>query len=147
MPNLVELIRRIGGPDAIPDATDGANEDGSLELTPHDYWDIIGRDGLEDAAMLKDRRSGRIYAQMYRLRDCLLVHEWHLKEGSLYLHFDIPADWSGSAWGLPFTSIEDVHTASYDLDRLAAEALDYRIGAIQKATETYVHVRRDRFVF
>ena len=43
--------------------------------------------------------------------------------------------------------IEDVFTASYDLDRLAAEALDYWIGAIQKATETYVHIRRDRFVF
>jgi hypothetical protein len=60
----------------------------------------------------------------------------------------MPADWSAAPWELPRTTIYgDTVSASYDLDRLAAQTLDYWLGSIQKATETYVHVRRDRFVF
>jgi hypothetical protein len=97
--------------------------------------------------MLKDKTSARVYARLHRIGDWLFVDEWHPREGFLSLNFGIPVDWSASAWTTPLAEIGDVMTASYDLDRLAAEALDYYIGAIQKATETYIHVRRDRFVF
>jgi hypothetical protein len=147
MPNLVELIRRIGGVDAIPD-------DWTDDFKPfyfHDEprgaaWWAECR-GREQVVMLKDLRSRRPYLTLYRWRNSLHVEDWHPRGDFLALIFGIPADWSASAWELPFVSIMDVHTASYDLDRLAAETLDYWIGAIRKATETYVHVRRDRFVF
>jgi hypothetical protein len=99
------------------------------------------------AATLKDLRSRRCYATLYRTKNVLFVDQWHPRDDFLELIFDIPADWSASAWVAPITMTEQVFTASYDVDRLAAEALDYYIGAIQKATETYIHVRRDRFVF
>jgi hypothetical protein len=147
LPNLVELIRRIGGPDAIPD-------DWKQRPSPfysHDdprcavWWAECG--GHAHRVMLRDLRSRRPYLTMYRWTDRLWVTDWHPRETDLDLLFDIPADWSAAAWGLPFVCIEDIITASYDLDRLAAEALDYWVGAIQKAAETYVHIRRDRFVF
>jgi hypothetical protein len=148
MPNLVELIRRIGGPDAIPNHRDP----GLVPLLSHDdpRWDVLWEEEgwtTGYTAMLRDLGSRRGYATLYRMNNSLFVHDWHPREDFLQVTFDIPADWSVSAWGLPTVMIEDVFTASHDLDRLAAEALDYWIGAIQKATETYVHIRRDRFVF
>jgi hypothetical protein len=148
MPNLVELIRRIGGPDAIPD-----DWDRDLLRPIYHYDDPRGEawwaecQGQEQKAMLKDLRSRRPYLTLYRWDKSLWLTGWHPHEKNLDLVFNIPADWSAAAWGIPSAMIEDVFTASYDLDRLAAEALDYWIGAIQKATETYVHIRRDRFVF
>jgi hypothetical protein len=147
MPNLVELIRRIGGPDAIPDDwTEDfepllASDDPRVSIT----WDEC--QGVESKAMLRDLRSRRPYATLYRWGTSLWVESWHPREANLDLHFDIPADLSVSAWGIPSAMIQDIFAASYDLDRLAAEALDYWIGAIQRATETYVHIRLDRFVF
>jgi hypothetical protein len=147
MPNLVELIRRIGGPAAIPDLEDKTDADGFVDFAWADEWEIMRRDGRDNAAMLKDLGSGRTHVELHRLDDWLFVEKWHPKEASLSLAFDIPADWSASAWDAPLATIDDVMMASYDLDRLAAEALDDWIGAIQKATETYIHIRRDRFVF
>jgi hypothetical protein len=147
MPNLVELIRRIGGPDAIPD-------DWTEDLRPlldlddprsSILWDECR--GQESKVMLRDLRSRRPYLTMYRWKDGLWVTDWHPRETFLTLLFDVPTDWSAAPWASRYVSIEDTHTASYDLDRLAAETLDYWIGAIRKATETYVHIRRDRFVF
>jgi hypothetical protein len=146
LPNLVELIRRIGGPGGVPDTRDGA-EGGPLELHLRGPWEVCSRDGGTYAAMLKDKRSGRVHAELCRIGDRLMVQDWHPRQGLLHLIFTIPADWSASAWELPFTARDDDHSASYDLDRLAAEALDYRLGALRKSTETYIHVRRDRFVF
>jgi hypothetical protein len=147
MPNLVELIRRIGGLDAIPDDWTGGFRPLYDSGDPRGVVEWTETRGHNERAMLKDLRSGRLYAVFYRWENSLWVIDWHPREGHLDLNFDIPADWSASAWDIPQAMIEDTFTASYDLDRLVAEALDYWIGAIQKATEAYIHIRRDRFVF
>ena len=147
MPNLVELIRRIGGPDAIPDDWDHESRPIGCDDDPRGAAWWAECQAHEHKVMLKDLRSRRPYLTLYRWDKSLWARGWHPRGTDLDLLFDIPADWSAAAWGLPFVSIEDMMTASYDLNRLAAAALDYWIGAIQKATETYVHIRRDRFVF
>jgi hypothetical protein len=147
MPNLVELICRIGGPDAIPESW-SEDDDPIPDLDDPRAavaWDECR--GVESKAMLRDLRSRRPYAVLHRWGPTLWVESWHPREVNLDLHFDIPADWSASAWEVPGAMIHDIFSVSYDLDRLVAETLDYWIGAIQRATETYIHIRRDRFVF
>jgi hypothetical protein len=56
-------------------------------------------------------------------------------------------DWSASRWPCPTATLEDLVALTHDLDRLAAKTLDYWLGTIQRTTETFIHIRRDRFVF
>jgi hypothetical protein len=62
--------------------------------------------------------------------------------------FEIPVDWSAAAWKSPFVMINcETFTASDELEVLVARSLDHWLGQIQRATETYCHIRRDGFVF
>jgi hypothetical protein len=59
MPALVELIRRVGGLDAVPV--------GVANLTPDTVdWNVIHREGTHWDAELKRRDSGRVLARMHR---------------------------------------------------------------------------------
>jgi hypothetical protein len=155
MPNLVELLRRVGGPDAIPDHRDPETQ----MITDSDdpraiaVQEDTGR-GNGRLARLKDLGSGTLYAWMFRYGEALFVGGWHPREARLILSFAITGDWSVSAWGVLGATIGDASAASYDLDaasydvtRLVAEAFDHWIGETRKATQTYVHIRCDRFVF
>jgi hypothetical protein len=149
MPNLVELIRLIGGVDAIPDPRDG---DGFLPIFTTDdprhavvQWE---RGDLGDQGVsLKDVRTRRTYLRLSRGGHSLWADDWHQRDETLGLVFGIPLDWTATPWRLPFTSSFDRISASHDLDRLAAESLDHWIGVIRGAMETYIFVRRDRFIF
>jgi hypothetical protein len=146
IPALVALIRRFGGLDAIPDRMEECHG-----LIRYHEADAI-RLGVElecavraeYGALLKDVRSHRAYATLSRLGGrTLCVDSWHPREDFLSVMLAIPADWAAAPWAVEFVSIEDSHTASHDIDRLAAEACDYWIGGIQRATATYCHIRRD----
>jgi hypothetical protein len=137
MPNLVALVRRFGGWDAIPDGMDKINE-----------IDILSRDEAGQSALLKMRNTGRICGDFSRLgADILEVDDWHPKERHLSILFAVPADWAAGPWGVACVSISDSFSASAELDALAAAACDLYFGMIQKATETYCHIRRDQFIF
>jgi hypothetical protein len=147
LPNLVGLIRRIGGPDAIPDQMEEREPDGFFHWQSEDRWNILIREGQYWSARLKDCHSSRVYAELSRLGNGLEVREWHPHERYLGLIFTIPVDWSASAWAAPTTMIEDIMSASHDLDLLAAEACDLWIEGITKSVDTYIDIRRDQLVF
>jgi hypothetical protein len=145
LPNLVALIRRLGGPDAIPDRMHEPLPAGD-GLRAID-WEVLWANDHKYGVMLKDRTSHLVYAELSRLGvNCLEVEGWHQRELGLSLTFEIPADWSGGAWETPVASIQDTFSATAELDALAAATLDYWLGSIDKATHTYCHIRRDVFI-
>src|SRR3954452_14514198 len=93
MPNLVALIKRMGGLDAIPGGTKDGGFRGITDL------DIALRDGEEYSAMLKDKDSGQVHARLCSLGcNSLVVDHWHPHVSFLELIFGIPADWSAAPW-------------------------------------------------
>jgi hypothetical protein len=113
LPNLAELIRRIGGIDAIPDHY-SARYAGSYFEGP---WVLEGgRDSVLELSRWGARR--------------LEVAGWHPRCPSLVLMFDLPGDWSGQPWRLSLVMGEDLHPTDSDLERLAARALDHHVGEI-----------------
>jgi hypothetical protein len=106
LPNLVRLIRRIGGVDAVPETEDSEGR-----------W-VLG-DGY--------RRS---VLTLSRLHGSLVAEGWHPRCPALTAIFDVPDDWSGSPWRLSVVMGDDLFPTSYDLERLAVEALDHHLGEI-----------------
>jgi hypothetical protein len=138
MPNLVALIRRIGGPDAIPDAMDAPH----LAFIP-DLHDAQIRYGV----FLLDRKTHIVYAELSRMGPRMLqVSHWHPRERFLDLIFELPADWAAGTWAGPCTCIMDQFSSSPDLDALAMASCDRFLGLIQQATETCCLIRRDVFI-
>jgi hypothetical protein len=143
MPHLAALIDRIGGPGAIPEVPAGTDP---YDLEPDDI--VVARVGAEEmlvgrrrgccAVRLRDGVTGRVHAELTRLDGGRLrVAEWHPRREELLLIFDIPAART-AAWGIPIVAIGDISSISPDLDRLAAEALDYWLGVIRASGESYI---------
>jgi hypothetical protein len=142
MPNLVALIREVGGPDAIPDAPDLEVPDGESPARIGPNSPIEDRAESDRSVRLKDKLTERVHVELIRLGSVRLqVTDWHPRREGLVLAFDIPADWATAPWGLPDVRIGDCSSISPDLDRLAAEALDHWIGVIRASGESYITER------
>jgi hypothetical protein len=140
MPNLVALIRRMGGPDAIPDQM----EQGFVNMSAV-AWSMP--DGEKYGAYLRDCKSHRIYAELSRLGpDNLIIEAWHPRDDALSINISLPADWSAGIWEGGFISIQDVFSKTTELDALVMASCDLWLGLIQAATETYCLIRRDVFI-
>jgi hypothetical protein len=143
MPGLVELVRRMGGLDAIPGSADCP-----WNLKPDAERVKMWHAGFCWGAMLKHRESGRLLLTTSRLGpDSLVVDSWHPHESGLSIIFGIPADWTAAPWTINFVSIYDTFSTSASLDALAAEACDFLVGLLNDVDSTYCHIRRDSFVF
>jgi hypothetical protein len=143
LPNLVALIRRMGGLDAIPDD----NDDRVLRGVDRPYfslWDSMP-DRMLYGAFLRDCESHRAYARLLRLGENVVISGWHPCESNLTITFSRPADWTAGAWPIALVQIDGVYSSTAELDALVAISCDEFIGAIQKATETYCLIRRDVF--
>jgi hypothetical protein len=121
LPNLVRLIQRIGGIDAIPDPY------------PEEAW--VLKDGAD--TILELSRSGA-----RRLN----VEGWHPRCPALVLMFDLPEDWSGSPWRLSVVMGDDLFPTNADLERLAARALDHHVGEILDSRGGHFYVDGEPFV-
>jgi hypothetical protein len=143
MPNLVALIRRMGGPDAIPDVMDqhGCLLRNSAPAIPGMHVE------LKHGAFLVDRWSHRIYADVNRLDpDTFQISGWHPRDRFLEIILHPPTDWTVGAWTCGCVSIMDMFSNSPELDALAMASCDWFIGEIQRAVETYCLIRRDVFI-
>src|SRR5262245_17981315 len=101
MPNLVALIQRIGGLDAIPDR---------MSAPPPDFSHVdvaIALDGIWYEALLRDRKSHRVYAELSRLGENLEVSGWHPHDSNLTIAFNLVADWAAGAWTITLAQIDD----------------------------------------
>jgi hypothetical protein len=139
MPNLVALIQRMGGIENVPDRMERT---GSFDLRT---WHHSGH-----AAMLRDRSSHLVYGSIDRLGDdCLDVSEWHphdYRPLPISIIFGIPPDWTVSPWTISHVSMCDVFSTTTELDLLASRTCDFWFAAIQKSTDTYIHIQRDQFL-
>jgi hypothetical protein len=143
MPNLVALIRRMGGVDTIPDQ--GAPGRG-IDRPYFDIWHSMP-DRLRYHAILRDSKSHRVYAEVHRMgADNLIVQEWHPHDTGLAIIFGLPADWTAAPWSVELVQIADIFSSTTELDALVIASCDRFIGAIQKATDTYCLIRRDLFI-
>jgi hypothetical protein len=151
MPNLIELIRRMGGPDWIPDARES-------DFPVHDEpdWDIRWRDGDHWDATLrrKDWKEdpGEVLLKLsrYRAKDGSLyinVENWHPHNDLLEIDFTVPTDWTAAPWTVATVMDSDMFSTSAELDTLAAKACDTWVGLVNDPSKTYCHIRRDSFVF
>jgi hypothetical protein len=86
--------------------------------------------------------------ELSRFYGSIEVREWHPKRRDCLVMLTPPADWTAGMWRVVTITVRGVtRSATAALERLAASALDRRIDAIQRTTETYIHIRRDRFIF
>ena len=143
LPNLVTLIHRMGGLDAIPDV----RAEGPVTHLP-DLDVLFGvPDGGRYSAMLRDRRSHCVYAELSRRGPgTLIVEEWHPHDPLLRVEFGLPADWAAGAWTVTRVVSDDMCSATAELDALAAASCERRIGLVQNPAETYCLIRRDVFL-
>jgi hypothetical protein len=142
LPNLVTLIHRMGGLDAIPDV----RAEGPVAWIP--AIDILASvpDGERFSAMLRDRQSHHVHAELYRMGpNTLMVEGWHPHDPYLCISFDVPADWAAGAWTVREAVSEDMFSATAELDALVAASCERRIGLVQDPAETYCLIRRDVF--
>jgi hypothetical protein len=138
LPNLVALVRRLGGPDAVPAMGRGRERVG---------WDFEADEDDDRAnwpsATLRDRQWGHIVARLTRCDREINVHDWHEEDRGLTVILVWPADWSAAPWAI--RSVYGMgrdprcsHTAACDL--LAARALDRRIGEKGDPKRTFFQV-------
>jgi hypothetical protein len=146
MPAVVELIRRMGGLDEIPEVT-------AASLGMHNTIDVPEvkihvRDGDYWEAMLKRRDSGQVLIAMSRFGESgLQVTHWHPHNADLTIVFRLPADWTAWAWTVEVVMIHDTLSTTLELDALATEACDMLAGLVNDPNKSYCHTRRDLFVF
>jgi hypothetical protein len=125
MPNLVALLRRLGGPDAVPDAGTGrarARVGWDFEDNDRDNW---------PSATLRERGTGDVVARLNRSGDEIAVSDWHAEDGGLMVVLVLPADWSAAPWAVRSVYGEDgdrYFSGTAACDTLAARALDRWIG-------------------
>jgi hypothetical protein len=125
LPNTVALLRRLGGPDAVPAMGRGR------ERVNWEYGD-----GDEDragwpSATLRERFMGDVVARLTRWDREIAVQDWHPEDAGLTIVLIPPADWSAAPW-----AIRSVYGGGYEsyvshaaaFDILAARALDRWIG-------------------
>jgi hypothetical protein len=140
MPSVVELIRRMGGLDAIPICPPS--------LAGVEDSNILRRDGHHWDAMLKRRDSGHVLVKLRRLKfGKLLIQKWHPHNDLLGIQFRLPVDWTASVWIVETVMIGDNFSTTARLDLLTAETCDVLVGLVNDPSKTYCHIRRDSFVF
>jgi hypothetical protein len=135
LPNLVALVRRLGGPDAVPAMGHGRDRVG-WEFSDHDRenW---------PSATLRDRHMDDVVARLTRCGREVNVHDWHEEDARLTVILVPPADWSAAPWAIRSVygmedSLYHSHTAACDI--LAARALDRWIGEKGDPKGTYFQV-------
>jgi hypothetical protein len=150
MPALVELIRRMGGLDAIRPGLVDPTPDGVGKRSSGREYDIV-RNGLREShaflQRLEDRRPllGLFYTSGMD-GDTLLVTSWHRHNRNLDIRFEIPADWASALWTVIVVRTASRCSTTVQLDKLAAKACDVRIGQLNDPATTYCHITRSTIV-
>jgi hypothetical protein len=135
LPNLVALVRRLGGPDAVPTSWRERESVG---------WDFDDDDrGNWPSTTLRDRRMDDIVARLTRFGDEINVHDWHEEDGGLTVILVPPADWSAAPWAIRsvYGMDRDCYfskTAACDL--LAARALDRWLADRGDPAKTFLQI-------
>jgi hypothetical protein len=135
LPNLVALVRRLGGPDAVPTSGRERERVGwDFEDNDRDNW---------PSATLRDRGMGDVVARLTRCGCEINVHDWHEEDGGLTVILIPPADWSAAPWAIRSVYGMDrdhyhAHTAACDI--LAARALDRRLAECGDPAETFLQI-------
>jgi hypothetical protein len=109
MPNLVWLVRRLGGIDAIPE-------------------------GWPDAETWVLKEGGRTILRLSRAGPRELAAEgWHPGCPALVVTLHLPEDWPDSPWSVGLVMGDDLFPTTDELRCLAARALDRHVGEILDA--------------
>jgi hypothetical protein len=141
VPNLVALIQRAGGFDAIPDEMDRGVED--LIGIGDNPWALPRWD-----AQLRDWDTGNRLCEFKRWgNDDIEFSDWHPHESLLSIHYKIPADWTAAPWEPYYVAIMEMTASTSWLEFMASMALNFWIEGIQKARRTLIHIQRDHMVF
>jgi hypothetical protein len=146
MPNLVALIRRMGGFDAIPDAM---GQSFGMEWSEVDVLALLVRapGGYTHDARLMDRASHKVCVSLHRSgSDRLVVTQWYPGRGLLCVVFAPPADWSVGPWRMVDAMIDYRRPQIAESGPSLAADCDRLIGKVQREVDTYCMVRRDVFI-
>jgi hypothetical protein len=129
LPNLVALVRRLGGPDAVPDLGDGRTRNRvgwEFEDDDRDNWPSATLRLRDTASIL-----GNIVVRLTRGGREINVHDWHAEDAGLTVILVPPADWSAAPWTIRSVygmDREGYHSHTAACAILAARALDRWIG-------------------
>ena len=135
LPNLVALVRRLGGPHVVPATGHARDRVG---------WDFDDNDRENwPSATLRDRRMGDVVARLTRCGHEINVHDWHEEDVGLTVILVPPADWSAAPWAIRSVygmedSLYHSHTAACDI--LAARALDRWIADHGDPAKTFFQI-------
>jgi hypothetical protein len=139
LPNLVALVRRLGGPDAVPDMRGG----GPRSRVGWDF-DDNNRDNWPSAT-LRDRHMDDIVARLTRSGQEIGVTDWHPEDGGLEVVLVPPADWSAAPWAIKSAYSTDHSHDPYMSDTaactlLAARALDRHLADWGDPAKTFFQI-------